>query len=131
MAFSNLNRLAVLVSLAASLSVVHAQSTKAELFGILRDPSGLPVSAAAGALTNTATETKLTAESDSGGAYHFFALAAGSYQISVTKTGFATLQRDGVVVRVGEQVNLDLQLQVGDVSQSIVVTEAVPLLKST
>src|SRR5262245_55118863 len=112
-------------------SIARGQSTKAELFGILRDRSGLPVSSATVELVNARTESKLTAESDTGGVYHFFALPAGSYQITVTKTGFSTLRRDGIVVRVGEQVSLDLQLPVGDVAQSIVVTEAAPLLRST
>lgn len=123
--------LSALAVLAFSVPVILAQSTKAELFGIVRDPAGLPVNSPAVELVNTGTESKLAVEADAGGAYHFFALPAGTYQISVTKAGFSTLRRDGIVVRVGEQLNLDLQLKVGDMSQSIVVTEAVPLLKST
>lgn len=112
-------------------SPVHSQSTKAELFGTLRDQSGLAIEAAGVELTNTGTGTKHTAATTLEGAYHFFALPPGTYQLSVTKTGFAPLRRDGVVVRVGDQLNLDLQLQVGDVSQAVVVTAAPPLLQST
>ncbi len=82
-------------------------------------------------LTNTGTETKLPVESSVEGRFHFFALPPGTYRLSVTKGGFATLQRDGIVARVGDQINLDLQLQVGDVSQAVIVTGAPPLLQST
>src|SRR5262245_20028096 len=85
-----------------SFSTLLAQSTKAELFGILRDPSGLPVGAANVELVNTGTEIKSSAETDTDGSYHFYALSAGSYKLSVAKQGFTTLQRDGIVLRVGD-----------------------------
>ena len=114
-----------------TLSALHAQSTKAELFGIVRDPTGLPVRDAAVDLLNVGTDVKLSVTSDSNGTYHFFALSAGSYQIVAVKAGFATLRRDGIVIRVGEQISVDLDLRVGDTSESVVVTAAAPLLQST
>jgi hypothetical protein len=110
---------------------LQAQSTKAEVFGMVRDPGGLAVSGAAVDLINTGTGTKLSAASDSSGAYHFFAAPAGSYRIAVVKDGFAALRRDGIVIRVGDQISLDLELRVGDVSQSVEVTAAAPLLQSS
>src|SRR5262249_11084733 len=44
--------------------------------------------------------------------------------------GFTTLRRDGVVLRVGDQVSLDLPLQIGGVTETVNVTEAAPLLQS-
>jgi hypothetical protein len=121
------------VALAAlvAISAARAQSTKAELFGTVLDPSGLPVSAAAVELVNTATEAKLSALSDAAGEYHFFALPAGAYRISVVKQGFSALQREGVALRVGDQINLDLPLAVGEVSQSVSVVAEAPLLQSS
>src|SRR5262249_13739087 len=110
---------------------LEAQSTKAELFGVISDPSNLPVNGANVDLTNTGTDTKLSVSSDASGSYHFFALPAGTYRIEVTKAGFSTLRRDGIVVRVGDQINLELELKVGDVTQSIEVTAATPLLQET
>src|SRR5262249_21671313 len=104
---------AFLACFLCSLFNLQAQSTKAELFGVIRDPNGLAVNGAAVDLINTGADAKLSIESDTNGAYHFFALTAGTYQIAVTKNGFATLRRDGVVVRVGDQVSLDLELQIG------------------
>lgn len=98
---------------------------------MIRDPNGLPISGAAVELTNTGTDVKLAAESATDGTYRFFALTAGIYQISVAKSGFTTLRRDGIGIRVGDQISLDLELKVGDISQSIDVTAAAPLLQST
>jgi hypothetical protein len=109
----------------------RAQSTKAELFGVVRDPSSRPVNGAAVDLINTGTGAKLSAASDLSGSYHFFALAAGSYRIDIAKHGFPALRRDGIVVRVGDRITLDFDLQVGDVSQSVEVTAAAPLLQSS
>ena len=118
------------ISLALA-STLCAQSTKAELFGIVRDPSGLAVAGAAVDLVNTATEAKLAVQSGTEGNYHFFALPAGTYRIDIVKQGFATLHRDGIVIRVGDQISLDLELRVGEVSQSVEVTAAAPLLQSS
>src|SRR5215831_5137227 len=107
-------RLMILMTAAlAPLSGLHAQSTKAELFGIVRDPSGLPVNGASVELINTGTEARSSAETDVDGSYRFFALSSGSYKISAARQGFATLQRDGIVLRVGDQISLDLRLTVG------------------
>src|SRR5678815_191692 len=109
-----------------ALSTLHAQSTKVELFGVVRDPGGLPVSGATVELINMGTGNKLSATSDLSGAYHFSALPAGSYRIDITKDGFSALRRDGIVVRVGDRIPLDLDLAVGDVSQSVEITAAAP-----
>ena len=124
------HRIAALLLLALP-TILQAQSTKAELFGTICDPGSLPVSHAMVDLTNTGTDAKRSVQSDMHGAYHFFALSAGSYQISVEKDGFATLRRSGIVVRVGDRLDIDLELRVGDISQSVEVTAAAPLLQSS
>src|SRR5262245_16427881 len=87
-------------------SIHYAQSTKVELAGIIRDPSGLAVPGAEIRLVNVNTQTEQAAASDEDGRYHFFALQPGSYSLTVTKSGFSTLRRDGVVLRVGDQISL-------------------------
>jgi hypothetical protein len=89
------------------------------------------VNGAAVDLVNTGTEVKRSVVSDDNGSYHFFALPAGTYSVTVAKEGFAKLQRDGVALRVGDQINLDLALRVGNVTESVEVTAAAPLLQST
>jgi hypothetical protein len=115
----------------AIILFLFAQSTKVELSGVVRDPAGLAVPGAEIRLINPGTQGEVAALTDAEGAYHFVALPPGTYTITVTRTGFASLRRDGVVLRVGDQVEIDLPLEIGNVSESVNVTEDAPLLQST
>ncbi len=120
------------LSLALFLSsLAAAQATKAELLGVIRDPSGLPVRGAQLVLTNPATGLAAQASTSDEGAYQFLALPAGDYALKVTKEGFAALTRDGLTLRVGDRLALDLALQLGDAGQAVEVTAAPPLLQSS
>src|SRR5205085_8614684 len=103
-------------------SLLRAQSTKAELFGIVRDPGGLPVNSATVDLVNVGTQVKSSAMTDANGAYTFFALPAGTYRMEVVKEGFSALRRDGLSLRVGDRLSVDLDLKIGDLSESVEVT---------
>src|SRR4051794_40567403 len=86
---------------------LQGQSTKAELFGVLHDPSGLPVGGTTVELLHAETQAKWAVQTDPEGNYYFFALPAGRYQIFAAKPGFRRLERGGIVLRVGDQVSLD------------------------
>lgn len=115
------------------LSALHlqAQSTKAELLGTVRDPGGLAVQAAAVKLTNLLTGWTASSHSSEDGGFLFLAVPAGEYRLDVSKHGFAALTRNGIVLRVGDRISIDLTLQVGDASQSVQVTANAPLLQSS
>jgi hypothetical protein len=124
-----LPRQAVLLLLTA-FSVL-GQSTKAELFGIVRDPAMLPVPGAAVELINAETQVMFGSDTDASGAFHFAALSAGNYRLTAAKEGFATLRRDGIVIRVGDRISLDLDLRLGNAAESIEVSADAPLLQAT
>jgi len=124
-------RAATLLSLSILLFDASAQSTKAELFGVIRDPSGSGLDGVQLALENTATGTRHSAVSNLDGVYRFFALAAGSYRLDAAKSGFASLRRDGILLRVGDRTGIDLELRLGEVSESVEVTAAPPLLQTS
>jgi Carboxypeptidase regulatory-like domain len=109
---------------------IRAQSTKVELSGSVRDPAALRVEGAEVKLLNANTQAEQSYVTGVDGVYHFFALQPGTYSITVTKTGFATLRRDSVALRVGDQVSLDLPLQIGAVTETLDVTTPAPLLQS-
>ena len=111
-------------------SVLQAQSTKVELSGTVSDPSALPVEGADVKLLNVGTGAEQAYVTALNGEYHFFGLQPGSYTLTVTKTGFMELQREGLTLRVGDSVSLDLALQIGGVTQSVNVTAEAPLLQS-
>ena len=107
------------------------QSTKAELSGIVQDPSGLPVPEAAVRIANARTEAELKTLSGADGSYRFVALPSGVYEITVTKPGFSALKRTGIGLRVGDHLDVDLKLTVGNVDQFVEVSAAAPLLQSS
>ncbi|PYS31826.1 MAG: hypothetical protein DMG11_00005, partial [Acidobacteria bacterium] len=104
------------------------QSTKAELAGIVRDPSGLPVPEAEVRIANAGTDAELKIGTGADGSYRFFALPPGDYEIRVTKQGFSALKRTGISLRVGDHLDLDLTLAVGNIDEFVEVTAAAPLL---
>ncbi|HEY3440164.1 MAG TPA: TonB-dependent receptor [Paludibaculum sp.] len=108
----------------------HAQSTKAELLGVVRDPSGLPVLSAIIELTNSGTGLRASAVTGPAGLFQFLALPAGQYRVTVLKTGFAPLQRTGITLRVGDRIALDVDLKLGNASETVEVTAVAPLLQS-
>lgn len=59
------------------------------------------------------------------GVYSAPSLPAGQYRVVVSATGFSTLVREGVSLSVGVQRTLDLSLKIGEVSQTVTVTDAV------
>ena len=119
---------ACLLTLAVRLA---AQSGRAELFGTVRDPASLPVSSAAAVLRDTATGARYSTLTSDLGAYHFAALPQGEYELTVSKSGFLTLHRTGLILRVADRVAADLQLTLGDRAETVEVTAVPPLLKST
>src|SRR6266481_1141096 len=102
------------------------QSTKAELAGIVRDPSGLPVPEAEVRIANAGTDAELKTGTGADGSYRFFALPPGDYEITVTKQGFSALKRTGISLRVGDHLDLDLTLAVGNIDEFVEVTAAAP-----
>ena len=118
----------LLIALAAFSSTAAAQTS--EIAGRVLDPSNGAVAGAKVTLTRTSTGDRRTASSSQEGYYTFPLLIAGSYEVAVEKDGFQPQNRTGITVETGQVSTVDIQLEVGTVSQSVQVTETVPLLQS-
>ncbi|PYT34871.1 MAG: hypothetical protein DMG58_03685 [Acidobacteria bacterium] len=114
-----------------SIALCFGQAGRAELFGTVEDPSGLAISGAAVEALRVQTGASVKSSTNDLGAFHFFALVPGEYRVTATKSGFRTLRRSGIQLRVADRIALDLELQVGDLSQSVEVAAAAPLLQTT
>ena len=115
----------------ASIVPALAQGGKAEIYGSVQDPSGLPVVKAAIAAVDTATESVFRSASGPTGEYHLLGLPAGSYVLTVEQPGFRTYRQSGITLRVGEQSRIDVALTVGEPAESVSVTAAAPLLETS
>ena len=117
-----------LLLLTLSLSL-EAQTFTATLRGTVTDSSGSAVPNAHVSLLNEATNVKQQEKlTDSRGSYLFTQLAPGSYRMTVEMPGFQVSVHAGIVLQVQQQADLDVTLQVGDVSTSVLVAGEAPRL---
>ena len=92
----------------------------------LRPRQRVPVSA-----VNSATAASRDVTTDSAGLYTISNLVPGAYEIRVSATGFSTSVQSGLTVAVGQQLQLNFSLKVGNTSTTVQVTEAAPQIDLT
>jgi hypothetical protein len=107
-----------------------SQGGKAELFGAILDPSGLPVANAKVQAVDQATLAAVKTVSDSRGEYHLLGLAGGQYVLTVEQPGFRTYRQSGLTLRVDDRTALDIRLQVGQPTESVEVPATAALLQT-
>jgi hypothetical protein len=108
----------------------YGQAGRAELLGMILDPSGLGVPKANVEAEDQSTKVRYAGASDPTGGYHLLGLPAGQYVLTVEQAGFRTYRQSGIVLRLDERTTLDVRLEVGQPSQSVDVTAGAPLLQS-
>ena len=93
---------AALVLMAMSQSVL-AQSSNGQITGLVTDSTGAAVEGASIIATNTATGVAYATKSNGSGVYVVQQLVPGPYKVSLSKDGFATVERTELTVRMTEQ----------------------------
>src|SRR6185312_7944657 len=107
-----------------------AQAGRAELSGSVRDASGLPVQNAKIEAEEQATNAAFRTASGKHGEYHLLGLPVGRYVLTVEQPGFRVYRQSGIALRIGDQVSLDVQLEIGPATQSVDVNEQASLLQT-
>lgn len=111
-------------------SPVWAQESRGSIVGRVADSSGAVVPNAIIRVTSESTNVPIETRTNYQGAYEILFLTPGLYKVTVEMPGFKALERDGVEVRSGDRVPLDVALPVGDLSETVVVSGTTPLLES-
>jgi len=124
-----IRRLIFLALLPILCSVILAQQTS-NIVGLVQDPSGASVAEATVTLTETQTNAKRVVTTNSVGEYNASSVPPGTYRIEAEKAGFQKLTREGILLTTASTLNVDLTLQLGSQTQSVVVTEQAPLLQN-
>jgi hypothetical protein len=114
-----------------SCSAILAQETRGTILGTVRDSSGAVVPGATVTVTNTGTNLSNNAVSNESGAFEVPYLTPGTYTVSATAQGFKKFVQQGVIVNVGGRANVDVILEVGAVTEEVVITGTAPLLDTT
>jgi len=116
--------------LLAAASIVRAQTSLvgSALEGYITDSSGGRVPGAAVAVRDIATHLSREASSDSEGAFRVPELPAGTYEVTVTMSGFAPYHHAGVMLPLGSAVHLDIVLPSASVNTQVTVTAQPPAI---
>ena len=125
---------ALLLATGCVLSVTRpalAQGTSAAVSGFVTDASGAKVPMATVTYTNTSTGIAVSVTTNGAGLYRIPGLLPGNYRSSVTAAGFKTAVRDGIDLKLEDQVSLDYALDLGSVSETVTVSSAATLLETT
>ncbi len=111
-------------------ATVSGQVTTGTILGSVRDSSGAAVAAAKVSITDLSKGTVSQYQTDAAGDYNAPFLIPGTYQIAVEKEGFKRALSNSVTLDVDQKARVDVALQIGEVSQTLEVTAAAPLVRS-
>ena len=123
--------IAFTVVLITSVPPVLAQTIDGNLVGTVVDASGAIVPNAMVEVTNTATGIKTTGKTGPDGLYRFNNLPVGTYDVSVTASGFATSGLKNVAVELNKTATANVTMQVQGVTQEVAVVEAPSTIDTT
>jgi hypothetical protein len=122
---------ALLIFLMAFCSaLVFSQAVSSTVVGTVTDSTHAVIVNAAVTLTETNTNVSRTTHSNESGNFSFADVPPGNYSVTVEIAGFKKEQQRGISLQVNTTQRVDVQLQTGDVSQSVEVTGAPPALQT-
>ncbi|MEN3328848.1 MAG: hypothetical protein V7638_3655 [Acidobacteriota bacterium] len=128
-----IKRIAILLNIVAALlatSTALGQSTTT-VQGTVTDSKGAVLPNATVVVRNKSTATERTVQTDSDGNYQVAALPVGLYAIEVRVQGFKTQVADQVTLEVARTVVQNFQMDVGAISEQVLVSSDVPVIETS
>jgi hypothetical protein len=121
------------LSLAWLLAAVPAfsQGNTGRILGGVSDQNGGNVVGAAVTVTDVQRAISRSLITGEGGEYVAGDLLPGTYKVRVEVKGFKVFERQNILLEVGKDVRIDVVLQPGSVSETITITEEVPMVDTT
>src|SRR5215831_11661694 len=113
-----------------SSPALRAQAVSGTILGTVQDSSGAAVPGASVTIVNSETGLTRSVTSDSAGEYNVPSLPPGIYNVSGEMKGFKKVSIAGVRLNVDQKARVDLKLDVGDITESVQVQAAVPLVQA-
>src|SRR5579863_4592376 len=107
-----------------------AQSSNAELSGVVTDTSGAVVAGAEIKALNTATNVTYTSVSNGSGLYLLTEILPGPYTVTASAPGFGVVKKSGLTLSTGDHLAQNFTLKPGAVEESVTVTTAQTLISS-
>jgi hypothetical protein len=108
-----------------------SQGSAGRIVGTITDANGGAITGATVTILDVQRGTSRPLTTDESGAYNAPNLTPGAYKVRAEFKGFKTTERQNIVLEVGQELRVDLTLQPGEQTQTITVTEEVPLVETT
>jgi hypothetical protein len=118
------------LTIAWGAAIGSAQEFRGSITGRITDNGGAAVANAAVTIANTATNASSATTTNESGDYTALYLIPGSYTVTVEAAGFKKSTRQNIELRVGDKLQIDMQLEVGNVSDTVNITSDAPLLET-
>jgi len=109
---------------------ISAQSTDALLTGVVVDPTKSAIPKAKLTITNEGTNARYSIVTSETGVFYISNLPPGVYRMEAGKDGFKTLLKPGVFLHVGDRVEMNFAMEVGNAAETVTV-EGGPSLVNT
>jgi hypothetical protein len=100
----------------------QTQITSGVIQGTVMDEQGAVVPGANVEVKSLETNQVKTLTTDTSGRFVFLQMSPGRYTLTVTKTGFATLEQEAFPLTVGQALDLDLKMKVSQVEERVTVS---------
>src|SRR5258707_7190694 len=123
--------LAVVCAILLAAVAAHPQGSTGRILGVVTDQSGGNVAGATLTITDVARGVSQTLTTDSDGAYVALNLLPGTYTLRAAFKGFKIYERKNILIEVGKDVRIDPVLQTGSTTETITITEEVPMVDTT
>ncbi|MGD0445449.1 MAG: TonB-dependent receptor [Edaphobacter sp.] len=111
-------------------SVAFGQDISAKITGTVTDASGAVISGATVTAREASRGTTYPTQTNSAGVYYLSPLPIGDYSLTVTASGFSTVQRPAFSLVMNQTARIDVAMAVGQSSQTVEVSSAPPLLQT-
>ena len=126
-----MNRLIALVALFALTAIpAYAQQTTGNITGRILDAQSAAVPGVTVTVKNSQTGFTRSDVSDAEGIYRLNALPVGTYDLTAELQGFNKVDNKGIVVNVGQSLDLGLTMNVATVQENVTVTGETPLIET-
>ena len=120
-----------LLFIICSTTAVIAQSTNATVSGLVLDPSGRVIPNADIEILNESTGVLYSGKTNETGIYTVSILPPGQYRLQVSKIGFKSLIKPGIVLNVQSALALNFTLPLGATSETVTVDAGASSINTT
>ncbi len=121
----------VCLVLASQASNAQVASGAGSISGTISDSSGANIAGAAVSVTRTSTQVTRSTVTDEAGRYYVLSLPPGDYQLQVRSSGFREAVRKGIDITIGRAAVVDIQMELGEMTERVEVVARPPLIEST